>query len=88
MTIKKSAYGLTEVALHTRTKILTVEHRGNMGNCIADVARNVDHILGEGMFKELERSCSNMEETGTPDYLYTRKLFLTKVTVDMIESKL
>ena len=61
--------GLTEVHLNTRMGIVSVEHRGNMGNTIdRDVRPHVDKMLGAGVFDALR---ANGNEGGSADYMYT-----------------
>ena len=61
--------GLTEVHINTRMGIVSVEHRGNMGNTIErDVRPHVDKMLGIGVFDVLR---ANGNEGGSADYMYT-----------------
>jgi hypothetical protein len=72
----KTVYiGLTTIALSRKDATITITHAGNMGNTIASVRENFDMEYGAGSFDSLIKRCKKMEENGSPDYLYTRKMW-------------
>lgn len=64
--------GFTDIYVNHKKCMVTIEHRGNMGNNIKSVEKNVNLCFGKGSFKRWEKLCKSMSESGSPDYYYER----------------
>lgn len=62
-------YGCTEI--NFGRYVVTISHAGNMGTQISQVRENVDKLLFEGAFDQLQREGI---ENGDPSYMYTLKM--------------
>jgi hypothetical protein len=68
---QRISIGLTNIYIDCKTNTITVNHAGNMGNRIKNVADNVNKALGKGTWTLLMEESKSIKEEGSPDYLYT-----------------
>ncbi len=67
---RRLSCGLTEIVIKTSSSKSTYEvtHLGNMGNSLKDIEKNVDKLLGLGVFNSLVSKAKTI--TGSPDYCW------------------